>query len=250
MIEREDRDGVRVLRMVHGKANALDVALLHALEREIGELAASDVPAAVITSGTRIFCAGVDLKRLVEGGAPYVREFLPALERALAAAFTCDKPLVAALNGHAIAGGFILACACDRKLMAEGAGRVGLPELHVGVPFPTLVLEILRASVPPPRLQEMLLLGGTQDAGSAVAAGLVDELVAPDALLPAACDVARRMGALPPAAYALTKRKLREPFVRAWRERASGGDREIVERWCEPPTLDAIARFVEKTLRP
>ena len=249
MIQREEHDGVRVLRMAHGKANALDLELLRALRSEMQALRDESVRAAVLTGTGAIFGAGVDLKRVLDGGAPYVAEFLPALEDALEAAFTVEKPLVAALNGHAIAGGYVLACACDRRILAAGSGRVGLPELHVGVPFPTLVMEILRACVAPPRLQELLLVGGTQLPDAALAAGLVDEVVPADGLLDAAVATARRLGSLSPPAYAMTKRRLRAPILKAWRELRGDADAEIVAQWGSPVTLAAIRSFVEKTLR-
>ena len=249
MIVREERDGIRILRMAHGKANALDIELLRALRDELAALEEPSVKAGVLTGSGSIFGAGVDLKRVVEGGAPYVREFLPALEAALHAAWIVSKPLVAAVNGHAIAGGYILACACDRRILAEGAGRVGLPELHVGVPFPTLVMEILRACVPPPRLQELLLCGGTFPPVQALASGLVDEVVAPDALLDSAVAAASRLAQLSAAAYATTKRNLRRPALDAWQARGAGGDAEIVAQWCSDETLGAIRAFVERTLR-
>ena len=250
LISRKTQGDVRILLMSHGKANALDIEFLDALTSELRAVGSdADVRAAVLTGGGSIFCAGVDLKRVVDGGEPYVRAFLPALERALEAAFSCEKPLVAAINGHAIAGGYILACATDRRIMADGNARVGLPELHVGVPFPTLVLEILRATVAANRLQELLLVGGTQPPAAALAAGLIDEVLPADQLREAACATAQRLGSLSPAAYATTKRKLRAPAIAAWRAQASDGDAAIVEQWCETGTLDAIRRFVEKTLR-
>jgi enoyl-CoA hydratase len=249
MIQRDDRDGIRVLTMARGKANALDLELLLALRDECRGLREDGVRAGVLTGAGSMFCAGVDLKRVVDGGEAYVREFLPALESALLEAFTLPKPLVAAINGHAIAGGYILACASDRRIMAEGLGRVGLPELHVGVPFPTLVLEILRATVAPPRLQELLLVGGTQPPAAALAAGLIDDTCAADSLLETAVTLAGKLARLEPSAYATTKRKLREPVLDAWRARSAGGDAEIVTQWCAPATLSAIRAFVEKTLR-
>ncbi len=249
MIEREDLDGVRILRLAHGKANAMDLEMLGALASELEALDRDDVRAGVLTGAGRMFSAGVDLKRVLDGGPDYVRVFLPALERALLAAFTLGKPLVAAINGHAIAGGFVIACACDRRIAADGPGRLGLPELQVGVPFPTLVIEVLRTALPPPRLQEMLLCGATLEAAPARAAGLVDDVVAADALIGAACATASRLGALAPAAWATTKRKLREPALAAWRAAAADGDRAIVDQWCSPATQQAIRQFVEKTLR-
>ncbi len=249
MIEREDRGTLRVLRLAHGRASALDVDLLEALRQAIAELGSDGAPrAAVLTGSGSIFCAGLDLRQLCAGGAPYVRRLLPALESALEALFSCDVPIVAALNGHAIAGGYVLTCACDRRLIAAGDARVGLPEMKVGVPFPNLVMEILRSAVPPPMLQELLLMGGTFPAARALSAGLIDEVVAPADLVEAACDVARRLAEAPPAAYASTKRRLRAPALEAWRRRAAE-DAAVTEQWCSSETLAAIAAYVERTLR-
>jgi enoyl-CoA hydratase len=247
MIEREDRGAVRILRLAHGRASALDLELLEALSRAIAEFEQDSPRAAVLTGSGSIFCAGIDLKRLCSGGAPYVRRLLPALESATAALFSCDKPIVAALNGHAVAGGYVLACACDRRLMAAGEARVGLPEMKVGVPFPTLVMEVLRAAVAPPMLQELLLMGGTHAATGAVAAGLIDEVIAREDLVAAACDAARRLSEAPPAAYASTKRNLRAPAIEAW-QRHAANDAAIIEQWCSDDTLAAIRAYVERTL--
>ncbi len=149
MIEVETHDGIAVLRLIHGKANAMSTEFCRALTGWVAEFRASPARAAVITGQGKIFSAGVDLLRLSEGGAPYVREFLPALNAMFEAVFQCDKPVVAAINGHAIAGGCVLACAADRRLMGREAGRIGVTELLVGVPFPAGAMEIMRRAVAP-----------------------------------------------------------------------------------------------------
>src|SRR5262245_57734470 len=115
MIERSQHEGVLTLRLAHGKANALDVELLDAL---LGELSgAAEGARAVILTGTgSIFSAGVDLFRLTREGADYVRRFLPLLSRFLRTLFTFPRPVVAAVNGHAIAGGCIIVLASDARL--------------------------------------------------------------------------------------------------------------------------------------
>ena len=182
MFERSERDGVRVLALAHGKASALDLELLHGLARELDEERAHPEPL-VLTGTGSIFCAGVDLVRIVDGGAAYVREFLPALDRAFRTLFLLEKPVVAAINGHAIAGGCVLACAADERLMAEGKGRVGVPELKVGVPFPPLALEIVRRVAPARHADDILLGGGLFTPPEALERGLVRELVPPAELV-------------------------------------------------------------------
>ena len=139
MIERSQHEGILTLRLVHGKVSAIDVELLDALLRELDGVA-DDVRALILTGTGSIFSAGVDLFRLTQGGADYVRRFLPLLSRFLRTLFTFPRPVVAAVNGHAIAGGCVMVLACDARLMAKGAGTIGLPELLVGVTSPAAVL--------------------------------------------------------------------------------------------------------------
>ena len=138
MIELEQRGVVTILRMARGKGNALNLELVEALSDALDRLAGSAARAGILTGQGSVFGAGVDLPVLVEGGAGYVRRFLPLLQRAFEQLATFPKPLVAAVNGHAIAGGAILMLACDQRLLARGTARVGLTEVLVGVEFPFL----------------------------------------------------------------------------------------------------------------
>ena len=100
-----------------------------------------------------------------------------------AAVFSYPKPIVAAINGHAIAGGCVLACAADRRLMAREAGRIGVTELLVGVPFPPIAMEIMRNATAPQYFEDAHLRRRDLSAArGASALGLVDEVVEPDAL--------------------------------------------------------------------
>ena len=139
-----DQAGIAVLTLKHGKANALDIEFCEALSACFADLRESNATAVVLTGQGKIFSAGVDLIRVSEGGADYVRQFLPALHRLYDAVFFHPKPVVAAINGHAIAGGAVLAACADRRIMAREGGRIGITEMLVGVPFPALAFEIVR----------------------------------------------------------------------------------------------------------
>src|SRR5918997_4066562 len=130
MIERNDHNGIVTLRLAHGKASALDIELVEGLARVVNEIAlADDVRAVVLTGTGSIFSAGVDLFRLTEGGDDYVARFVPPLSRMLLDLFSLPKPLVVAVNGHAIAGGCIFTLTGDYRIMAAGTARIGIPEL-------------------------------------------------------------------------------------------------------------------------
>ena len=159
MIHREDRDTVTVLRMEHGKANAVDTDLFTDIGAALDAIEDSSARALVLTGTGSMFSAGVDLFRVLDGGAPYLAEFLPLLSATVRRLFTFPRPIVAAVNGHAIAGGCVLAAACDRRVMNRDKGKIGVTELMVGVPFPADALETLRFLLPVPPGPESGLLG-------------------------------------------------------------------------------------------
>ncbi len=249
MITSEARGGVAVVRLAHGKVNAFDPELLSGWIAELGRLEQADTGAAVLTGTGKVFSAGVELRRLLDGGREYVEVFLPLLGEALLRTFTFPKPLVAAVNGHAIAGGCLLACACDYRVMAAGTGRIGTPELSVGVPFPTIAMEILRLVLAPHRLQAVVYRGLTCAPDDALANGFVDELAEPDALLDRAVEVAAHLGSLPPASFALTKRVIRQPSRDRVARYMRSIDEEVLVAWLSPRVQDAVRAYVERTLR-
>jgi enoyl-CoA hydratase len=140
MIERTDSDGIVTLRLAHGKVSAMDLELCEELRRQLD--ASRHARALILTGTGSSFSAGVDLFRLIDGGAAYLERFWPALSGVLDTLFVFPRPVVAAVNGHAIAGGCFLAASCDYRLMS--GGKIGVPELLVGVPFPTVIMEILK----------------------------------------------------------------------------------------------------------
>jgi enoyl-CoA hydratase len=245
VIEAGEQDGVALLRLADGKANAMSLELCRALTARFGEVALA--PAVVVTGTGHIFSAGVDLLRLIDGGAAYIREFLPALSTMLATVFAHPKPVVAAINGHAVAGGCVLACAADRRPMARDAGRIGVPELLVGVPFPPAAMEIMRCATAPQYFEEALFGGATYAPPEAAARGLVHDIVDPHELIGRAVAAAKSLAALPPAAFALTKRQTRAPAL----ERLARADVEatVAEIWTAPETLARIRDYIARTLR-
>jgi enoyl-CoA hydratase/carnithine racemase len=239
VIERDLTNTILTLRLAHGKASALDLELCQALQGELERAAENnDIRALLLTGTGSIFSAGVDLPRLVDSGQAYVKRFVVALEAMIRALFLFPKPAVAAINGHAIAGGAMLAFACDYRIMS--AGRIGAPELLVGVPFPPLPLEIVRFAVPPQHLQSMIYLGRTIEAAEAKSMGIIDEVVAGDDLLVRGREIARQLGELAPEAFRIAKRQLREPFLR---DAAS----DVDALWADTRTHDRIRAYIAKT---
>ncbi len=250
MIERTERDGLVTLRMAHGKANALDLELMQALSANLLELgAATGVRAIILTGSGSIFSAGVDLFRVVDSDVEYTRRFLVALHQATLDLFTLPKPVVAAVNGHAIAGGCVLAQACDYRLMVNGKGRIGAPELLVGVPFPPAILEVLRFSIPMQHLAPLIYSGLTMLAEDAAQRGIVDEIIDAESLERRAIEVANMLAALPIESFRLTKRQLRDTAVRRAHRYAGEFDSSSSDQWTSDATRTRIRDYLAKTIK-
>jgi len=248
MIRAETANGIAILTLTHGKANALDIELCEALAERFIDLDSSDARAVVLTGQGKIFSAGVDLKRLSEGGAAYTRKFLPALHRLYDAVFFCRKPVVAAINGHAIAGGCVLTCCADRRIMVRDAGRIGVTEILVGVPFPALAFEIMRHATPPYFFTETILTGETFPAEVAAHRGWINEAVESPMLMERAMAAANALAALSPAAFTQTKMQIRAPVSERLAHSGAETNKAVTDIWAAPSTLAYIRDYVARTL--
>ncbi|MFV1988820.1 MAG: enoyl-CoA hydratase/isomerase family protein [Gemmatimonadota bacterium] len=245
MIDHSIRDGVTTLQMQRDPANVLDTEFADAIEVALREAVRDDETRAIVLTGVgSVFSAGVDLFRLVEAGEAYIADFLASLGRLFHTAQTSHKPLVAAVNGHAIAGGGILALACDYRVMAAGSARIGLPELKVGVPFPSSALAIVKSRVPRRFHREIILLARTFEPEAALVRGLIDEIAPPDEVLARSTAIASELANVPVRSFSLTKRLLALPAGAD----TSVLDEEVHATWTDPETREHIRRFLEKTL--
>jgi len=248
MIEVSECDGIAVVKLVHGKANAMDTEFCAAVTKAFVKLKSAKTRAVVLTGQRSMFSAGVNLIRARDGGARYIRKFLPELNKMFDAVFHFPKPVVAAINGHAIAGGCVLACCADRRLMARDAGRMGITELLVGLPFPALAFEVMRFVAAPQHLSALVYSGATFPPHEAHGLGLIDEVVAPAALLDRAVADARTLAALSPKAFAVTKRQLRLDITECMKKHGRRIDAEATKIWASAKATETIREYVARTL--
>ena len=226
-----------MVRFDHPPVNALDLDLLDDL---IVTMRGVDGPM-VLTGTGRCFSAGVDLRAVTDGGAEYTDRFLTALSAAFLAVFDHPAPVVAAINGHAIAGGCVFAMAADIRLMS--AGTIGLTELAVGAMFPMSALEICRYAMGP-SVTPATLQAQTIDVSTAAAFGWVDEVVTAEELVPRSIALARELSEFSPAAYAMTKQQLHRP-ARAAIDAGAEIDAMVRVSWMSDETHARIAAYMK-----
>ena len=195
---------VRLIRLECGKANAIDHRLLKTLKDALESAHADGARAVVLTGYGQFFSAGLNLTSLPDsrdGMASFVQEFEGGLRHLL----TFPLPVVAAINGHAIAGGCVFASACDLRLAAEGSYQIGLSEVDLGLPFPGLALAVMKSTISNRWLTDLVLGARLLTPSEATEVGIVHEVVPPERVLDEAIARARRLGAKPQPAFRLTK---------------------------------------------
>jgi enoyl-CoA hydratase len=209
----ETHGDVALVRIDRPPANALDLELLEEGSAAVAELRAAEPGAVVIVGREGFFSAGVDLKAAPKLDRDGQRGMVDGINRLFLGWYSFPRPLVCAVNGHAIAGGLILALCGDHRVGA-GVGKLGLTELRAGIPYPAAAMAIVRAELPPPTVRVLALQAELVDAGpQAVELGLLDELCAPDAIVDRSLEVAGALARLPRGAYARVKDQLRGATV-------------------------------------
>jgi enoyl-CoA hydratase len=212
---RYERDGnVARISFDDGKANAMSVPFF----TELGALldrAESDGSALLVFAGrTGMFSGGLDLKLLPTLTSAGLRELSASFARCMLRVFTLPLPTVAAVTGHAIAGGAVLAYACDRRYGVDGRFRLQLNEVAIGIPMPSWMAAIAASAIPSTAHVEALLHAHAYAPGEALQRGILNGLVPEggDAVGHAIAQCADLL-ALPRDAYATTKRRLRAADV-------------------------------------
>ena len=237
--------GIVVLTLDRPRANAFDPALVTNLFRAVR--AASEAPALVIASSQKLFSAGWDLSIVRalrrEEMAPFVAGFC-GLVREL---FTFPGPVVAALPGHAIAGGLIVAATADERIAAEGNGELGLSEVALGVPIPRACYEIFRHVLGDHRAERLAAAGDNVSIARAFEIGLVDSIVPAEELRSAAVERARQLAGRSRAAYAEIKRVARENTVYRF-DRSFDGD-PFLDFWFSDETRRRVDALVARLTR-
>jgi enoyl-CoA hydratase len=237
----EERDGVRVVRMEFGRANALNGEVLAALSTGLSD--GAPVPT-VLTGEGKIFSAGLDLVSLDALDRAEFEAFLTRFSSTLIQMLTAPYPLVAAVNGHAVAGGCVVALACDYRVGTEGDYKIGMNELTHGLPLPAVASEIPRGALTPQTYRTVVMSGVLMEPETARQIGILD-MLAPDAetCLERACVLAREQSKSLEA-FAGVKAGVVAPVVAAIRELRDALDRRFTDIWFSETTSEARAATV------
>jgi len=202
---------IAVVKMDDGKANALSVDMIDQLLAALTR-AEEEAGAMVLIGRPDKFCAGFDL-RVMMSGPEQAKALLGRGSELLLRLFGATLPLVIAASGHAMAGGALVVLTGDTRIGAQGAFKLGLNEVSIGLPVPVLAMEFARARLASTELTRATLFAQIYNPEEAVKAGYLDSVVPADALLDAAKAEATRLAALARSAFKATKQRLRGTVI-------------------------------------
>lgn len=238
---------VHELRLARAPVNALNPELCNAITHALRDAVSNGAQGIVLAGGPKVFSAGLDVPYLLSLGTDQ-----DSLLQAWAAFFTAARtlasspvPVVAAMAGHAPAGGCVLALCCDYRIMADGPFRIGLNETQVGLVAPEGIQALLTRAVGAHRAERLLVAGAMPEARDALRIGLVDELTDLEDVVTRARVWLEELLQLPRMPMLETRRIARRAVVDCLRD-----DRIDLERfvagWMDPETQAALRAMLAR----
>jgi len=247
MVTVERRDRVAILKLARDVTNALNLEHVTHLAKALDEAKQdSEVRGIVLASANdKIFSLGFDIPWLHEADQEQVGRFYRLFNKTCLDLYTIPKPTVAAITGHAIAGGTILALCCDYRHIAEGRKLMGLNEIKLGVPVPYLPDCIARQLLGTNKAREVLETGDFYPAEDLLRMGMVDRVLPLESVLTKSVEKAAQLGSAPQA-FALIKQNRVETIEAQVREHGEEKARAFLECWFSPDAQERLREAIKK----
>lgn len=248
MIQTEFQDRVAVVKLNRGTTNALTLPLITELSETLHSLICDPcIEGLVLTSSNeKFFCIGYDVKELYNVSKKDFTAFYTAFNRFCLDLYTAPKPTVAAVTGHAIAGGCALTLCCDYRFIAEGKKLMGFNVVKLGIPVPYLVNCILLHMVGAKTTRDIVDSGEFYLPEQLLSMGMVDCVVPVEEVIPKAIEKAHELGALPHKAYTVIKGNRVEPVEKQILQHLKEKEQFFIECWFSDEARTLIKEAMEK----
>ena len=235
--------GIATVTLSRGKVNAINEAVVDELGAVFNGLAAdADTKAVILTGNGKFFSFGFDIPELLNHSRNDFARFLKKFCAMYTQIFLFPRPVIGAINGHATAGGCILALACDCRMMVAGKARIALNELNIGVSIFAGCVGMLKSAVGERNAERVLLTGAMYTAEEGQRIGLGDSVASEETLMAEAEKTAEGFSQKNPDAFKTLKNLLRRPAA----ERFIGGEddsiRDFIEIWYSEPTRKVLRK--------
>jgi len=247
-VEASSDQGVRVWKLNRGVTNPINAELVDELGAHLKEVKENKAITSLVISSAneKFFSLGFDIPELSQKGPKEFEDFFRAFNHLCLELYTLPKPTIAALTGHTIAGGFILASCCDYRFLGEGKKFCALNEINLGVPVPFLSDCILRQLVGDRMATEMVYFGNMIPGEEALRMGLIDQLLPLDQVLVESLSRAQTLGRLPSAAFGAIKANRTGFVAETIRQRLEEDIQLFVKFWFMEEARERLKEAMKK----
>lgn len=247
-VQRELRENVAILKFNRNITNAINLELINDLSGNVKTCAADESIAGVVLTSVndKFFSIGFDIPGLIDLSTKQFKEFYTAFNRLCIQIYTFPKPMVAAITGHAVAGGCIIALCCDYRFIAEGKKLMGLNEIKLGVPLPYPADRILRQIVDDPAARKILDTGDFFPPEVALSMDLVDVVVPLEEVVNKAVEKVKSVVSYSLDAFAIIKRNRTEKIEAEIKEGLNAKEKIFIEMWYGHETRNKLKQALKK----
>jgi enoyl-CoA hydratase/carnithine racemase len=246
MLNHVSHDAIVEIKLARPPVNALNLELLQRIQDAIGQAVKDGAHGIVLSGAPGMFSAGVDVPALIGQDRAGVYAFWRSFFATCSAIAMAPVPVVAAITGHAPAGGAVLSLFCDYRVMAEGPFRIGLNEVQVGLIVPECIQLALRRVVGTYRAERLLVAGAMLEAQQALACGFVDELTGVDQVTTRALHWLHELLALPTQAMRTTRQLSRADLTAVWADPDALPLDTFVDAFFSDETQAVLQKLVER----
>lgn len=237
-------NGIAIVTLNRGKVNALNEPLIEQLSRTFTDLEDDNtVEAVVITGQGKFFSFGFDIPEFLGYSKDSFTRYLIKFTNLYTSMFLFQKPIVAALNGHTIAGGCMLSLACDFRIMVSDKAKISLNEISFGALVFAGSIELLKSCVNQRNSESILFSGKMYSAYEAIQLGLIDQISSSEKLIEDSKNVAREYANKDKTAFKSLKNLLRNPVAEEMKKREMDSIREFVEVWYSEETRKNLKKI-------
>lgn len=236
---------IALLRLTNGVTNAIGPALVAELSAVLAQVK-SEFNGCVMAGGTKFFSIGLDLPRLIDFDREAMSRFWDDFDQTVLDWYCVPLPTAAAIDGHAIAGGTILALAADFRLVTEGRKLMGLNEINIGLPVPYLADLMLRQILNERAATEMVYKGELIPPQKSLKVGLVDEIENGNRVEPRALELIEALAQKPQPAFRLAKRNRTQTVCLKFETHRRARKEDMLDCWFQPSVRELLEKATEK----
>lgn len=240
-LQLEKEEGIVIVTLTRGKVNALNVHVIEEMTDCFNTIADDpEVKAVIITGKGKFFSFGFDIPEFLHYPKEDFVRYLNKFTDFYTALFLYPKPVIAALNGHTIAGGCMIAISCDYRIMTSGKAKIALNEINFGSSLFAGSVEMMKLLLGQRKAEEAIYSGAMYSASEAYQLGLIDRVSTTEQIGSEAKNVARMYASKDGVAFKSIKNLLRKPAAEEMRKRERDSIREFVDIWYSENTWEKL----------